>query len=224
MGWSPDINVIAAETRARRARLGGIVGPPVVRRPPTPEDILRAQLTAMTAKLEEERQQREEAEAARQAAEDAKAQAIREAAERFKAREFSDAVEEHLGTTPHTFQLLDGTAVTVPWGARSRSTASMRFLLSYIAHQFKIDYDQLVGVTRHTPVVKARFAAVAATLVLFPVYSTPQIGGFLKRDYTTILHAATSALGRHYREAAAAIRERWLAEAGAIVSKVHEAT
>lgn len=217
MEWTPDINVIAAERRARLARLGGYPKPAIIRRAPTQEDILRAELAAKKAQFEEERRQREEIEAARRSTEAAKARAALEAAERFAAQEHASAIDEYLAATPHTFELIDGSVVTVPWGARARSPASMRFLLSYIAHQSNIDYDQLIGVCRHAPVVQARFAAIAASIVLFPVYSLTQIGGFFDRDHTTVLHAAVTALGRRYREAAAAIRERWRAEAEAII-------
>ena len=199
MDWSPDLKVIAAERRARLARLGGYPKPPIIRRLPTKEDILRAE----AARLE-----REKEEAARQAA--------NEAARRQKWAS-EEALAKYLAETPHTFSTLAGVEIKVPWAQAPRVPSNMRFLASYVARQFGVDYDAILGASRVDAYVKARQAAQTATVILFPTASLPMIGQIFNRDHTTVLYAVWSTIGRRYQEAAAAIREQWRAEAEAII-------
>lgn len=209
MDWSPDLKVIAAERRARLARLGGYPKPPIIRRLPTQEDILRAELAAMEARAEAARIEHEKEEAARQAAS--------EAARRQKwAGE--EALAKYLAETPHTFSTLAGVKIKVPWAQAPRVPSNMRFLANYVARQFGLDYDAILSASRVDAYVKARQAAQTATVILFPTASLPMIGQIFNRDHTTVLYAAWSTIGRRYQEAAAAIRERWRAEAEAAIA------
>lgn len=194
---------ISDARRERLVRLGWPVSPPVVR-VQRPAAEIEAQ-SATFAREDEERRRLVEA-----------ARLVREA--RYAELDNQERITAYLSETPQIFELLDGTIVRVPWGAPGKAPASARYLCGFVGEQFGFDGGAIMGRSRVVPIVRARHAAQAAVLIVFPTYSLPHIGQIFSRDHTSVLHALYKALGRHYQHAAAAIRERWRSEAEAAIA------
>lgn len=65
-----------------------------------------------------------------------------------------------------------------------------RRIITRVAEEYGLRYDDIVGESREGPVVEARFAAIAAVRSAHPKRSLPWLGTqFGNRDHTTILHA-----------------------------------
>ncbi len=68
------------------------------------------------------------------------------------------------------------------------SKTPAQLLIKRVAMKHGVTYEDIVGPTKPTKLVKARFEAIKLVHETYPCKSLPEIGRLFKRDHTSILH------------------------------------